>query len=192
MADTGLIAFLALIAAPATSPDWTAFLPVAGAILGGCIAAVVVAWANSWYRDREAKKAEDRECYGLLLLIHGELHHNYFLLTVFAEAAHISESTSFANLQTQVWVSCRTRLAQLLSRDHMTVLVRYYKEISELEALIIPDTTWPAEERHHSISENARSALKHGESAMRYGSEYIFDDPDFEPAVNDAFRPRKP
>ena len=48
------------------------FLPILSAIIG--------AWANSWYRNREAKKAEDREREGLLRIIDAEVYENNRLL----------------------------------------------------------------------------------------------------------------
>lgn len=62
--------------ANSASPGLIVFLPLVAAFVG----AIIGAWANSWYRNREAKKAEDRERDGLLLLIHAELHHNVSLL----------------------------------------------------------------------------------------------------------------
>jgi hypothetical protein len=56
--------------------EWIVFLPLVGAVVGG----IVGAWANSWYRDREAKKAQDRELRGLLALITSEVDFNRAVL----------------------------------------------------------------------------------------------------------------
>ena len=76
MSNSSLTAFLALIVAPATNSGLIVFLPLVGAIVGG----IVGAWANSWYRNREDKKAQQQKCKGLLLLICHEVLWNNIAL----------------------------------------------------------------------------------------------------------------
>ncbi len=52
-------------------------LPLVGAIGG--------AWANSWYRNREAKKAQEQETKALLILIDQEMRVNAVILNSMRE-----------------------------------------------------------------------------------------------------------
>jgi hypothetical protein len=120
MADTGLIAFLALIAAPATSSGLIVILPLVGAVVGG----IVGAWANSWYRDKEARKLREQEREGLLRLIHAEIRSNDDVLESGKTYRDIA-----SNLRTDVWDESKIKLAQLLPSDHIDLLNRYYNAV---------------------------------------------------------------
>jgi hypothetical protein len=142
MPDSGLIAFLPLIAAPATSSTapvtsstapatssgLIVFLPLVAAFVG----AIIGAYANSWYRDREAKKAEDRERKGLLSLISAEVDINNRLLDGkqledLEEDQSVKWSFNIASsLETSAWDQSQTRLAQLLYRGDLHHIVHYY------------------------------------------------------------------
>ncbi len=63
------------------------FLPILSAFVG----AIIGAWANSWYRNREAKKAEDREREGLLRIIDAEVYENNRLLKDMIAEPHIAD-----------------------------------------------------------------------------------------------------
>jgi hypothetical protein len=187
MPNLGLIAFLALIAAPATRPDWTAFLSLAGAILGGCIAAIIGAWANSRLRDREAKKAEDRERKGLMSLIFAEYGNNYPTLRLLANEPSLLDDRTLTNLQTAVWDDTKVRLALLLPRDAVIALVLYYGQIqSTLDN--IKDEEMIPEIKRIMVSASAEQAIKYGKAAMKYSSKYLFvDQPEHSEDVHEAF-----
>jgi len=127
MPHSGLILILPLIAAPATNPGLIVFLPLVGAILGG----IVGAWAHSWYRDREAKKAEDRERMGLMSLIHAEVDVNDSFLDL-AEDPKVPPGYGWpddalaSSLETSVWDQSQTRLAQLLPTGEVMAILNYY------------------------------------------------------------------
>ena len=102
------------------------FLPLFGAALGAIaalIGAFLGAYANSWYRDREAKKAEDRELRGMMTLVFAEYGDNDGLLKLLMGEPSLMQVRSFTNLQTAVWDDSKVRLAQLLPSDHVTALV---------------------------------------------------------------------
>jgi hypothetical protein len=86
--------------APASNSVLIVFLPLIGAVVGG----VVGAWANSWYRGREARKADDRERESLLRIIDAEVYENMRLLKDMRTDPGISEKyPSRAALSTDVW-----------------------------------------------------------------------------------------
>jgi hypothetical protein len=86
--------------APASNSVLIVFLPLIGAVVGG----VVGAWANSWYRGREAQKADDRERESLLRIIDAEVYENMRLLKDMRTDPDISEKyPSRAALSTDVW-----------------------------------------------------------------------------------------
>jgi hypothetical protein len=101
-----------------------ALLPLVGGIVG--------AWANSWYRNRETKKARRQELEGLLMLLCTEVRMNNIALNNFLEKTSAQpdsdKRTLFADhLNSAVWDESRVRLAQLLPRtaDVATVALYY-------------------------------------------------------------------
>jgi hypothetical protein len=155
------------------------FLPLVGAVVG----AIVGAWANSWYRDREAKKAEDRDRYGLLLLMHAELHHNEFLLLSLKGDPSEPELDTFSNFQTNTWISSRVRLAQLLSKDHITALATYYSWL-ETFSDVLNDKRMPFDEKIDEVKGFVSGTLYFSDAAKRFGAKYIFDDLGFDPVIH--------
>jgi hypothetical protein len=117
-----------------TSSSLIVFLPLVGAVAGG----IVGAWANSWYRDRDAKKTEDRERKGLLQLITFEVIYNTAVLVhvlrmisddaTAAGNADVRVQTVSA-LRTEAWDKVMDRLARLLPDEDLDELNLYYGEI---------------------------------------------------------------
>jgi hypothetical protein len=105
-----------------TNSGLIVFLPLVGAILGAVIGGFVGAYANSRSRDREVKKADDRECKGLLYLVDGELYFNETRLTRLKDDPRFIIWTSLGNLRSDNWDSGKARLAQLVAPDHMKIL----------------------------------------------------------------------
>ena len=169
-----------------TNSGLIVFLPLVGAILGGIVGAVGGAWANSWYRDREAKKAEIRERNGLLLLIHAELHHNLHLLMALGDEPDEARLAGFTNFQAEAWTSSRVRLTQLLPKDHIAALATYYSKWQSMTDLL-NDPSIPLPEKLIEVVGYAELLQKYSDTAMRLGTTYIFDDPNFEPTHHDAF-----
>jgi hypothetical protein len=167
MTSSGLIVFL---------------LPLVGAIAGG----IVGAWANSWYRDRENKKAEDRDRYALLLLIHAELDHNEFILLELIDDPGTPQLEAISSFQTDTWSSCRVRLAQLLPKDHIAALANYYSWIDTF-AGVLNDDRMPFDEKIDEAQGFASFTLHFSNIAKKLGARYIFDSLDSEPAAHGAF-----
>jgi hypothetical protein len=176
-----VIAFLPLITAPATSLDWTAFLPLAGAILGGCIGAVGGAWANSWYRDREAKKAEDQEREGLLRLLAFEVKNNNAVLEAFINVLTEDPDNDIraeiaTTFDVEVWHESRVRLAHLLPSDDLVILAEYFWDVD------FTRQTWEAPNREEWSAEDdkeeARRTMEEGVRVGQVAQEYV-SDPEF-------------
>lgn len=106
MSDTGLIVFL----------------PLAGAVLG----AIIGAWANSLYRNRERKQKEKEERTSLMFLIDTEVGFNAMRLEMVSKGP---PSNAVPYLRTDVWDTSQARLAQLLPTVHMKKLAPYYEQI---------------------------------------------------------------
>ncbi len=144
MTNSALIVFLPLVAA------------FVGAIIGAC--------ANSWYRNREAKKAEDRERKGLLLLIGGELLSNYHTFCTVTKRDVIA-----SHLRTEVWDESRARFAQLLPSNHLEALVGYYGLIVTIR------DDWA--KQNVDISENDKVHIRNvwtlGKNVIRNAQQYV-------------------
>ena len=98
------------------------FLPLLSAFVG----AIIGAYANSWYRDREAKKARDRERSGLLWLLDSEIVWNR--VTLNADKATYNDITT--RLKQDVWQETRSELAKLLPPTLFRDIVRYYAHLN--------------------------------------------------------------
>lgn len=166
--------------------DLLAFLPAVGgicAIVGAIIGGYIGAWRNGKVRDRQDEEARDRELKGLSTLLSGEYAYNRVLLETFIQDPDFINLPSFTNLQTDVWVGSRVRLATFLTAEHIAALTQYYWCIQSILDTI-DDDVLPAEERAKAVVDYARTAEKYGKSAMQHGSKYIFKGhPDFTKAV---------
>ncbi len=107
MTNSGLIVFLPLV---------TAFV---GAIIG--------AWANSWYRNREVKTALKEEGKGLLIVISAEIQYNTRLLGLIHEG---KPSATIQNLRMDTWDETQVRFAQLFPADYTVQIANYYSVLA--------------------------------------------------------------
>jgi hypothetical protein len=152
------------------------FLPVVSAFLG----AIIGAWANSWYRNREAEKARDEEREGLLILLSIEVANNNRLFKGFLQHRdddpNIDErATIAAALQSAAWDESKVRFAQLLiSRTYLEDAARYYMRI-QIVRLEWTEPRWPLSE---DDEERARSIREDGMGIIRDAQDYI-SDPEF-------------
>ena len=168
MANTGLIVFL----------------PVVSAFVG----AIIGAWANSWYRNREAKKARDEEREGLLILLSIEVATNSQTLQGFSErlAAHpdIDERASAAanfvaaNLSSAVWDESRAKLAPLLPRMFVATVSLHYRDIEDVRL----HWTGPYGGFSERDTERIRSIREDGIAVIQATQRYI-SDPRFSAAL---------
>jgi hypothetical protein len=144
-----------------TNSGLIVFLPLVAAFVG----AIIGAWANSWYRDREAKKAEDRERMGLLLLIDLEVHdNNQRLHDCIKDEARLFDLLSINKPRTDIWDGSAARLTQLLTPLEVRALALYYRQIAEILEAIESSAT----PRHESI---AAILSKAGSRAIELGDE---------------------
>jgi hypothetical protein len=171
MADLDLIAFLGMIAAPATNSGLIVLLPLVGAVVG----AIVGAGANSWYRNREEKKAQRRELRGLMTLVAAEHAHHYPTLRLLASEPSLVDARSVTNLQTAVWDDTKVKLALLLSTDRVVALVRYYDQIQSILDNL-KDEEMPPERKRDIVTTNAEQAEKYSEEAFAYSGKSVFLD----------------
>jgi hypothetical protein len=167
MTNSGLIIFLPLV---------TAFV---GAIIG--------AWANSWYRGREAKKAEEEERKGLLLLVHAEIQYNNYLLDEFLERWPATTYDSSATLQTATWDDAKVKLVPLLTEEHTTALILYYWQIQSILD-VVKDESLTEDRKGTAVWAYGGSARKHGEAVTRNSARYVsLGDLDYTEVANKAF-----
>jgi hypothetical protein len=142
MANSGLIVFLALVtiptatstapgadsAVPAATSGLIVFLPLVGAIAGGFVGAVATGLVRS-YQDRKARNQERK---GLLDLIGSELTYNISLIGT-VKGQGDSAAGVIHNLRTDVWESVQVRLAQLLPKDELDMILYYYANIQMIK-----------------------------------------------------------
>lgn len=151
------------------------FLPLIGAILGAVVGGFVGAYANSWYRDREAKKARDQELKGLTLLLFTEVGHNEALLKMHEGHPNTEHIFPLTGLKTDIWVSSRVRLAQLLTNEHTSALVSYYRTINDILETV-NNGALHDEIKTKFILQDAEKAQKYGRAAMMQCGKYMFVD----------------
>jgi len=150
-----------------------------GAVVGG----VIGAWANSWWREREANKARERELKGIAYLLSAEHAYNASRMGVFSKDADFLTLSSFTDLQMGAWESSRARVAQLLPTlkvaEHeqevgfLTALTWYYTEIQSIQA-IIEDDELTNDQKKELMSGHVEAAEKYGKAAMLFAGEYLF------------------
>jgi len=167
------------------------FLPLVAAIVG----AIIGAYANGWYRDRQDKKAREREREGLLRIIDAELYENIRLLRGIAKNADLAKYPSQSHMSTDAWNQSRARLGEFLSedRDHIFALNRHYTLVVRIRATLedpepLKDSLSRKERRNRSVQDEvtradergknllsilANRALVAGEKARNKGGKYI-------------------
>ena len=148
-------------------------LPLVGAILGAIVGAVGGAWANNWYRDREAKKAEDREREGLLRLIDSEILFNGPFFRQFRDDPSFLTPHVADTLRTESWNNTNARLGQLLPADHMRILSGYYFHIYMTKTVVKDERV-----DNSVVVNQLNTILRDGGSARKYGQRYL-KDPDY-------------
>lgn len=124
------------------------------------------AWANSWQRDQEAKKAEDRELRGLLVLIDWEiLNNNKRLHDDEGDEISLFAVLAIDGLRTESWDRSAARLTQLLPPLHVHALSAYYSQITEIQAAIESPVTPREEWVDAMLAEQGRQAVELGNAA---------------------------
>jgi hypothetical protein len=151
------------------------FLPLVSAFVG----AIIGAWANSWYRNREAKKARDEEREGLLILLGEEVHTNNRSLETFLNVFHAepwndTRANVAATLRSEVWDESKVRLAQLVPGRFISMLATYYTRTGTLRL----QWTRPTGALSEADKERARSIRGNGFTLIREAQDYI-SDPEF-------------
>jgi hypothetical protein len=142
------------------------YLPLIGAVLGAVVGGFVGAWANSRYRDRETRKAEDREVTGLLRLIDIEIIDNQALLQTMTKEPAAIHPLTVAAIRTDAWASARATLVQHLTADDIDLLAEYYSRIHALKTVV---TAYPEVQRDlpDSAPEKGKPADAWAQSAAR-------------------------
>jgi hypothetical protein len=176
------------------------FLPLVAAI----VSALLGAYANGWYRDRQDKKAREREREGLLRIIDAELYENIRLLREIAKNADLAKYPSQSHVSVDAWNQSRARLAESLSenQDHIFAFNRHYALVVRIRATLedpealknslsrkerrnlgVQDAVSRADERGKNLlSILANRALTAGENARSKGEKYIGPLPDYHAA----------
>jgi hypothetical protein len=102
---------------------WIVLPPLIGAIAGGFVGA----WANSRFKNREVRRAEDEERNSLLFLIDTEVDF-IALYALYLEAVSKGPPSGvIPDLRTDVWDTSRARLARLLPIGDMKKLAPYFE-----------------------------------------------------------------
>jgi gas vesicle protein len=162
---------------------WTILLPLVGAVVGG----IVGAWANSWYRDKEAKKARDEECERLLILLSDEVATNNLAFDLFLKERVVqpefdNRTNVAANLHSAVWDESKARLAQLLIPGiYLATVASYYRRIDLLRL----DWTMPSGKLSEDDTERVRSIKGNGIDVIRATQGYISDPRIFAPLLDE-------
>ena len=144
---------------------WIILLPLVDAVAGG----IVGAWANSWYRDEEAKKARDEECERLLILLSDEVATNNLAFDLFLKERVVqpefdNRTNVAANLHSAVWDESKARLAQrLIPGIYLATVASYYRRID----LLRHDWTMPSGKLSEDDTQRARSIKGNGIDFIR-------------------------
>lgn len=188
MPNSGLIAFLALTAAPgadsaapAPTLGWIVFLPLIGVIVGAVATGLVRAYQDWMGRRRERK--------GLLRIIDAEVYENNEVLKEMITDPDLAEQypSRRAALSANAWQQSRARLAQLLRPDHIKSLVAHYASISRIMATLgdrnVPTKGRSKEDkvkaanvrkkRYVLLSSLANLAWLEGKNVRQKGKKYI-------------------
>ncbi len=159
---------------------WIVFLPLIGAILGAVVGAFGGAMANSWYRNRETKKARDEERKALLLLLDAELDNNAKLLnTFYDDLMQDRQDTKLPPLDVGVWEGTRVQLAELLPADHVKALVDHYAVLADIEMVRRGQAPGSIREVLIDIADDAASGSKR---VRARADKYLKGQPDGQPA----------
>lgn len=146
---------------------WSVLVPLAAALLGGFVGA----WANSYYRDREAKKAGDRERISLLFLLDAEIIRN----TMYLAAVDVGPPAGpVNNLRMDVWEKTQVRLAHLLAPKEMKSIVSYYLRIELEQTPNLADLTDQADMSDDDW-ESIQQLIKQGGALSRMIQNHIQD-----------------
>jgi hypothetical protein len=176
------------------------FLPLLAAI----VSTLIGAYANGWYRDRQDKKAREREREGLLRIIDPELYENIRLLRGIEKNADLAKYPSQSHVSTDAWNQSRARLGEFLfeDQDYIFALNRHYALVVRIGATLEDpeelkqslsrrdrrDRTMRArvagadESGKNLLSILANRALAAGETARNRGEKYIGSLPDYHAA----------
>ncbi len=98
------------------------FLPLVGAILGAVVGGFVGAYANGRIRDREERKARERELKALLLLVDVEIWANDERLKACIDQGSF-DPFAVAGLRTEDWDSSKAKLAELVGTSQFDTVV---------------------------------------------------------------------
>jgi hypothetical protein len=124
------------------------------------------AWANSLYRDQEAKKAEDRELRGLLILIDWEiLDNNKRLHDDEGDEISLFAVLAIDRLRTESWDRSAARLTQLLPPLHVHALAAYYNQMAEIQSIAESPATPRDESVEAMLAEQGSRAVELGNAA---------------------------
>jgi hypothetical protein len=134
------------------------------------------AWANSWYRNRETKKARKQELEGLLILLSTEVRINNIALERFLKetsAQPDSDKRLYADhLHSAVWDESNARLAQLLPRTaEVATVALYYLALEQMRFA----STAVSAKFSEDYTETVRSQREAGITVLKTAHRYISD-----------------
>jgi hypothetical protein len=162
------------------------FLPLVSAFVG----AIIGAYANSWYRNREAEKARDEEREGLLILLSIEVAGYNRLFETFLERrvsmSDIDDRAGVATvLQSTVWDESKVRLAQLqMPGTYLETVAHYYARIDAQRQF----WTVPPGDLSEDDSELVREIREEGINVIQVTKDYV-SDPEFAARMLSASKP---
>lgn len=101
--------------------------PLFGSLFSGLVGALIVFFLTTWQDRRKADKISNLERNALLRLLDIEIYQNIDKLEMIQKNPDIGQQyRAYFELHTSHWGESRTRLAQLLTTNHIGLLVRYY------------------------------------------------------------------
>jgi hypothetical protein len=180
---------------------WVLVSPLFGGIVSGLLVFVLTT-----RRDKQfAAHREDQERKGLCRLIDMEIYQNKYKLLMIKNSPDLGQLyDSYSRLHAETWYESKVRLVQLLSSDHIEVLVKYYGLIQRLGVSLHDEPFKPtqpltrkdkrnpkvrqaltkaetdsSEKKNVLLSVYAREALKYGDDARQRGEQYIGEVSDY-------------
>ncbi len=169
-------------------------------LVGGGGIALLLFWLTHRRDKQNAREREDEERKGLWRLVDMEIYQNKYKLEMIEESPNLGQLyDSYSQLHIETWRESKARLAQLLPPKHIEILVKYYGLIERLgvslhDESFVPDKslTTRKHRRNQKVQEAitnaktetstkkdtllavyARDALKYGDEARQYGTEYM-------------------
>lgn len=179
---------------------------VLGVLFSGVLGALLMFLLTTHRAKQNEAERRDEERKALWRLVDMEIYQNKYKLEIIRDSPDLGQLyDSYSQLHIETWRESKARLAQLLPPKRIEILVKYYGLIERLgvslhDESFVPDKslTTRKNRRNQKVQETitnakaetsakkdtllavyAREAVKYGDEARQYGTEYMGEVPDY-------------